>query len=76
MTTQLERNPREGRELSMPMTWRDYCAYVCAWFLMAGLALALFFPHPYVVSGLTFFASLVVIVAFVLSACRKPGAHL
>lgn len=72
MTAQIERNPREGVELTLPMTWRDYLAYFLAHALMAGLGFALFFPHPYVIAGLAFFASLVVIVAFVLDAIRKP----
>ncbi|MFQ6309881.1 hypothetical protein [Lysobacter capsici] len=76
MTAQIEQHPREGRELSMPMTWRDYLAYVCAWGLMAGCAFALFFPHPYVVFGLTLFASVIVVVAFILTAISRPGAHL
>ncbi|WP_170849229.1 hypothetical protein [Lysobacter enzymogenes] len=76
MTAQIEPNPRAGRELSMPMTWRDYVAYACSWLLMAGCALALFLPHPYVVFGLVLFGSLVLLVAFVLSKIRGPGAHL
>ncbi|ALN79471.1 hypothetical protein [Lysobacter antibioticus] len=70
MTAQIEPNPREGRELSLPMTWRDWLAYFLAHALMAGLAFALWFPHPYVLSGLAGFAGLITVLAFVLSACR------
>lgn len=76
MTAQIEQHPREGRELSMPMSWRDYLAYVCAWGLMAGLGFALWFPHPFVIAALSLCAAVVVGVAFVLDAIRQPGAHL
>ncbi|WP_223621206.1 hypothetical protein [Lysobacter sp. ESA13C] len=72
MTAQIEPNPRDGVELSLPMTWRDYLAYACAWLLMAGLGFALWFPHPYVLGLLAALAGLITALAFVLSACRKP----
>lgn len=72
MTAQIEPNPRQGRELSLPMTWRDWLAYFLAHALIAGLGFALWFPDPYVVAALAGSAGLITIVAFVLSACRKP----
>lgn len=78
MTTQLERNPRDGRELTttLPRSWIEVLAFsLCVVSVGAGVYGVVHELNEWgavvVLLGLTCF-----IVGCALSACRKPGAHL
>lgn len=71
MTAQLEQHPREGRELSMPMTWADYLAMTVCYAAVGVLGWAVITraPGPAVIAVVV--AAIAWIVGAILEGCRR-----
>ncbi|QWF19268.1 hypothetical protein [Lysobacter capsici] len=71
MTAQIEPNPRQGRELSLPMTWADYLAMTVCYAAVGVLGWAVLTKAPLPAVIAVVVAAIAWIVGAILEGCRR-----